>query len=304
MALYKIRDFDPDYRDHFDGDDVKDLDLYNGSDKIGSVKDVLVDEEGRFRYLVISTGAWIFGKNVLLPIGRAQIDYGAKKVFANGLTKEQVEQLPEFSDDMKMDYHSEEQVRGVYRGTPTMNTTATAANAPLESSPALNSDASMGTAYAAAAPTYDENTYDYGIDQDLYKMDHHDDRIRLYEERLVANKRRMKAGEVTVGKHVETETARVNVPIEKERVVVERTTPTSTTAVPVGEAAFNEGEVARMEVYEETPDVHKEAFVREEVKVTKVVDQETVSAEEKIRREELDIDTQGRLSVDDPNRKV
>ena len=53
-----------------------------------------------------------------------------------------------------------------------------------------------------------------------------------------------------------------------------------------------------MEVYEETPDIHKEAFVREEVRVTKVVDQDTVTAEEQLRREELDVDTQGRPVID------
>lgn len=323
MALYRIKDFDPDYRNHFDGDDVKDLDLYNGDEKIGSVNDVLVDEDGRFRYLVISTGAWIFGKKVLLPIGRAQIDYNARRVYAQGLTKSQVEQLPEFTDDLKMDYQSEEQVRNVYRsGATTGAATGMAAGsstmAPLENSAALDAEgtaytgSSMGasmspveTGAAAAAPTYSESDYNYDLDRDLYKMDQHDDRIRLYEERLIANKSRMKTGEVSVGKHVETETARVSVPIEKERVVVERIASTDTTAVPVGADAFHEGQVARMEVYEETPDIHKEAFVREEVRVKKVVDQDVVSSEEQIRREELDIDTQGRPIVDDAStRKV
>jgi len=36
-------------------------------------------------------------------------------------------------------------------------------------------------------------------------------------------------------------------------------------------------EVAHVEIYEEKADIHK-AFVREEVKVTKVVEQETVEA--------------------------
>jgi len=316
MALYRIKDFDPDYRNHFDGDDVKDLDLYNGDQKIGSVNDVLVDEDGHFRYLVISTGAWIFGKKVLLPIGRTRIDYNVRRVFADGLTKEQVEQLPEFSDDMQLDYRNEEQVRGVYRNNTMSNPMdaaagtaavagATATNAPLESSPGLDSDLQEGAAYtgssvgAAVTPTYDQDNYNYDLDRDLYKMDQHDDRIRLYEERLIASKRRMKTGEVTVSKHVETETARVSVPIGKERVVVERIASTDTTAVPVGENAFREGEVVRMEVYEETPDVRKEAFVREEVRVNKVVDQAVVNSEEQIRREELDLDTQGRPIVDD-----
>ncbi|MDX2239152.1 MAG: YsnF/AvaK domain-containing protein [Leptolyngbyaceae cyanobacterium bins.302] len=123
--------------------------------------------------------------------------------------------------------------------------------------------------------------------------------VRLYEERLVADKHREKVGDVVVGKHAETETARVTVPIEKERVVVERVNPTDAGApVAPGEANFNEGEVARVDVYEETPDIRKEAFVAEDVKVKKVVDRETVDVDEQIRREELDLDSSGRPMVD------
>jgi uncharacterized protein (TIGR02271 family) len=71
--------------------------------------------------------------------------------------------------------------------------------------------------------------------------------------------------------------------------------------VAPGEAAFQEGEVARVEVYEETADIHKEAFVREEVRVQKVVDQDTVVADEQVRREELDIDTEGNPVIGQPN---
>jgi uncharacterized protein (TIGR02271 family) len=123
--------------------------------------------------------------------------------------------------------------------------------------------------------------------------------LKLYQERLIANKKRVKTGEVTVGKHVETETARVSVPVEKERVIVERTTPQDAkTVVSPGANAFHEGEVARMEVYEETADVQKKAFVREEVNVRKEVTQETVNTQEQLRREELDVDTDGKPIVD------
>lgn len=310
MALYKIKDFDPDYRNHFDGQDIKDLDLYSGDQKVGSVNDVLVDEEGRFRYLVINTGAWIFGKRVLLPIGRASIDYSGRRVHVNGLTKQQVEDLPEFTDDLKIDYDQEERVRNVYR--PTAATAGTTLNAPLEGSAPLNSPTPIdGAAYtgssAGVAPleasagltSYDRDTYHYDMEPDLYAVDESKHpSLKLYEERLIANKTRQKTGEVTIGKRVETETARVSVPVEKERVVIERSAATAGTAVTPGEAAFQEGEVARMEVYEETPDIHKEAFVREEVRVKKVVEQDTVTAEEEIRREELDMNTQGRPIVE------
>ena len=156
----------------------------------------------------------------------------------------------------------------------------------------------------ANSRTYDRNTYSYDAhDADLYNVSDRDNQtIKLYEERLIANKLRRKAGDVTIGKHVETETERVSVPVEKERVVIERVTPTDAgRAVAPGEAAFGEGQVARVEIYEEVADVRKEAFVREEVRVSKVVEEEIVSTSETVRREELDIDTQGRPVVDRPN---
>ena len=72
------------------------------------------------------------------------------------------------------------------------------------------------------------------------------DNVKLYEERLVADKERHKAGEVAIGKHVETETAKVAVPVEKERIVIERTTPTNEKVVAPGTADFSGGEVERM----------------------------------------------------------
>jgi stress response protein YsnF len=44
-----------------------------------------------------------------------------------------------------------------------------------------------------------------------------------------------------------------------------------------------------MDIYEEVPDIRKETLVREEVKIKKVVEQDTVEAQETVRREELDV---------------
>ncbi|GET43229.1 DUF2382 domain-containing protein [Microseira wollei] len=284
MALLKLEDFDPNYRETFEGDDVKGLGVYaEGNEKIGTVSDVLVDENGHFRYLVVDLGFWIFGKKVLLPIGRTRIDYNADRVYAIGMTREQAENLPEYSDRMTADYDYEERVRGVYRTQPVE------ASAPVDTT--------------ADYSNYDRNNYNYEREPNLFGLNEREHQtFRLYEERLIANKNRYKAGEVAVGKRVETETARVSVPIEKERVVIERVTPSEAgTRVNPGEVAFQEGEVARVELYEETPDIHKEAFVREEVRVKKVVDRDTVEAQDTIRREELDVNTDGTPVVEQPN---
>lgn len=122
--------------------------------------------------------------------------------------------------------------------------------------------------------------------------------IKLYEERMIADKNRTKTGEVAVDKHTESETARVSMPIEKEHIVIERGSKSVEAVDPDNIDAFNDNETVRMEVYEETPDIHKEAFVREEVSIRKEVTQETVKGEENLRREELDVDTQGNPVID------
>ncbi|OUL29097.1 photosystem reaction center subunit H [Nostoc sp. T09] len=306
MALYKLDDFDPNYRDTFQGDDIKGLGVYaEGRDeKIGSVSDVLVDDEGHFRYLVVDLGFWIFGKKVLLPIGRARIDYNTDRVYAIGMTREQAEDLPEFNERSGVDYDYEERVRGVYR-RPVDATRSVDASSVVDTPTPLDASAPLDTNYQPLTtpnyPTYNRDTYTYDHEPSLYNINERDNQtLKLYEERLIAGKRRQKAGEVAIGKRVETETASVSVPLERERVVIERVTPTDAgSPVAPGEANFREGEVARVEIYEETPEIRKEAVVREEVRVSKVVEQETSEAQATVRREELDVDTTGGLPIEE-----
>jgi uncharacterized protein (TIGR02271 family) len=279
MPLYKPEDFDPNYRDTFQGDDVIGMGVYAEvtNEKLGTIANVLVDEEGHFRYLVIDLGFWIFGKRVLLPVGRSRIDYVSDRIYAVGFSKESAESLPEYQDDLTTDSDYEESVRGVYRSFPSAETSPSVqASSPVE-------------------PLGQSGSYDYRQEPALYGMNEQDHRtFRLYEERLVTNKNRVRSGEVTVGKRVEVENQHIAVPVEKERIIIERTTPTDAgKALGIDESAFQEGEVTRVAVYEEIPEIRKETYVREEVKVRKDVEHETVELEETIRREELNIDATG-----------
>lgn len=293
MALMKLDDFDSNYVQTFEGDDVKGFGVYTeAEEKIGSVSDVLVDEEGHFRYLVVDLGFWIFGKKVLLPVGLSRINYNTDRVYAINMSRKQAEDLPEFNDRTVTDYDYEERVRNVYRNSY---------NTPVDADYAVSTPEAIGT---TGYRNFDRNSYTYDQEPTFFGMNERDHQtFRLYEERLIANKTRRKAGEVAIGKRVETETARVSVPIEKERVIIERTTPIDADRIVApGDADFREGEVVRMEIYEETPDIHKEAFVREEVTIKKVVDRDTVDREETIRRERLDIDTDGNPIVENTDR--
>lgn len=152
---------------------------------------------------------------------------------------------------------------------------------------------------------YEQNYGSSGMPWEKAKNAARDAYLKLYEERLVADKQRVKAGEVSVGKHVETETASVAVPVEKERVVVERITPTDAgVAVDPATVNFGSSETARIDVYEETADIQKQAFVREEVNIRKEVEQELVQVEDQVRREELDVDAHGQPVIDRANQSI
>lgn len=269
MPLYKLEEFDPNYRETCGGNDIKALHLYTeGGNEVGAIADVLVDENGRFRYLVIDTHLDSVGKKILLPIGLARINYPAGRVFVDGLSKQQVENLPEYQQHLRVDQDFEEKVRNVYRSQPET------------------------AAYNRENYTYEQEPSLYGLNEEYHQN------LRLYEERLIANKQRVKTGEVAVSKHIETETQSVRVPIEKERVVIDRVQPPEiSTVVDPNEVKFQEGEVAHIDVYQETPEIHKETFVREEVRVRKVVERDVVEAQDVIRKEELDIDTSGDLNI-------
>ena len=299
MALYKIKDFDPDYTKHMNNRDVKGLDVYAGAEKIGSVNDLMVDEQGQFRYIVLDTGSWLGGKKLLLPIGRARIDSAGNRVYADNLTKTQAQALPEFTEELRIDYDHEEQVRGVYRNDRSMQPRSTA-TVSTDRTPVTTPDdepmLAVEDEYAEVEGgyVYDRNTYRHEQEPDLYAVNEQSHpNFKLYEERLVTSKTRQKTGETVISKRVETETAQASVPVEKERVVIEHVPGTSGTAVAPGVATFQEGEVSRVEVYEEVPEFHKEAFVREEVRVSKVVENENATVQDTIRREELDVDNQG-----------
>ncbi len=170
MPLHKIKDFDSNYRQHFDNRDILRYDVYGGSEKIGSVDDLLVDEGGQFRYFVISTGGWIAGKKILLPMGRSRIDDNAHRVYVNELTRDQVKRLPDYKGG-PIDYDYEERVRDVYRSAII--------------------DQGMNTVPA----TYDRHSYGYDRDPALYQLnDRNHEHLRHSEARLMSRR-------PIVGKH-------------------------------------------------------------------------------------------------------
>jgi len=117
--------------------------------------------------------------------------------------------------------------------------------------------------------------------------------MQLKEERLHVEKHPVQAGEVRIGKEVHTETKHMDIPIEREEVVVERH-PVQGRAIP-GE--IGAGEEIRVPVREEQVSVHKDVVVTEEVGVGKRTVQDTKRVSGEVRKEEARIERKGDVDV-------
>lgn len=113
-----------------------------------------------------------------------------------------------------------------------------------------------------------------------------------HEERLKVGTEQREAGQVRLHKRVRTENQSVDVPVQREELVVERekVDPNSAEARSAGQIdeAGHQEEVVTLR--EERPVVDKETVATEKVNVGKrtVQDTETVSGE--VRKEEIDVD--------------
>jgi uncharacterized protein (TIGR02271 family) len=124
------------------------------------------------------------------------------------------------------------------------------------------------------------------------------DTFQVKEERLHAEKRPVETGEVNVRKEVHSETKTMEVPVEREEVIIERT-PVHGRAATEGIATgdIREGEQIRVPVREEQVNVTKEPVVTEEVKVGKQVVQDTEHVSGEVRKEEVKVDQTGDVDV-------
>ncbi|MBB5233475.1 PRC and DUF2382 domain-containing protein [Deinococcus budaensis] len=228
-----------------------------GGDKIGTVRDALVDPStGRIRMLILDVGGWFSSKEVVVPVGEARFDDSG--VYFDNLTKDQVKNMSEYRYDQTYSNEAMMADERVLRGA---NTTETES-------------------------TYRERAY------------RTPDRLQLLEERLMVNKERFSAGAVEIGKHVETRQETVNVPLQREEVIIERHAVTD--ARPVEGAVLGAAsETMRVDLEAERANVSKQAYVTEEVEIGKRTVTETQTVTETVGREVLDVNKTGEVQLTD-----
>jgi uncharacterized protein (TIGR02271 family) len=118
-------------------------------------------------------------------------------------------------------------------------------------------------------------------------------RLTLSEEQLAVGKRSREAGEVDIGKHVETEHVRQSVPTMHEEVTIERRPldGMNTAGATIGEEHLS------VPLREEEVVAEKRVVPREEILAHKREVVETEQVDATLRREELDVDRQGDVEI-------
>jgi len=119
-------------------------------------------------------------------------------------------------------------------------------------------------------------------------------RLKLREEQLRAQKQPVETGEARLHKDVVTEQKSFEVPVTREEVYVERRPGSGQpTDQPIGE----QGETYRIPVREEQVTVEKQPVEREEIVLGKRPVQETKQVSDTVRREEARVEQRGDINV-------
>ena len=230
-------------------------------EKIGTIDNVFLDTDtGRPEWFAIKTG--LFGMNSsLAPIVGSEESSDGIRVDA---TKDTVKDAPHVGEGGELDADEELRLYEHYH---------------------IDRDAGVDAYTHEKRKTAGYNV-DRRIDKD-YKVEKHTDdaAVTRREEELKVDTHKEKAGKVRLRKYVTTENETVTVPVEKERVVVEREP-----ASGKGSKGDIGDEVAEMTVHEDKVDARKEVVDKETVKAHKESTTDTEKVQADVRKEKVDVD--------------
>ncbi|WIY82925.1 PRC and DUF2382 domain-containing protein [Propionimicrobium sp. PCR01-08-3] len=236
----------------------------NENKRIGTVGQIYVDNQtGRPKFVTVNLG--LFGtRETFLPVDAARQNNGDLTV---PFSKDFIKGAPSIEADGELTPKEESELFRYYADGMTSGEHGTPAAG-------RGTNTVRGRAEGDRARVGDEET------------------LVAHEERLRVNTQQQEAGRARLRKRVRTEKENIEVPVQREELVVDREAidPNSAearAAGPIGETA-NEDEVVTLK--EERPVVDKETVATEKVNVGKrtVQDSETVSAD--LRKEEIDVD--------------
>jgi uncharacterized protein (TIGR02271 family) len=283
---FEVADHDPDVR----GWDVISAD----GRKIGEVEDLIVDTGAmKVRYLDVEIDKDYRtddNRRMLIPVGQARLHDDEDHVHVNALSSSELKTFPRYSDRFDRTY--EDSVHRHFGSTDTRAGTDYYAHSHFDD------DSFYGKRRGTGSTAGRSSTSRGRSDSPSTARDAsgRQDRMTLSEEELAVSKQRHSAGEVRVGKHVETEHVSRDVPVTRESATVERR-PLDASDARGSRPEITDDEI-RIPLMEEEAVVEKRVVPKEEIVVKKHQTQDTERVEADLRRERADIE-----GADDTTRK-
>jgi len=238
--------------------------------KIGSAGQVYVDDQsGRLEWITVNTG--LFGtKESFVPLRDATVQ-GDDLVVP--YDKDRVKNAPQGDQDGDghLSAEGEDELYRYYGITADYDTTTTGTAGYTEGT--VGTTAGLGT---------DSGTDVSGPETDN-AMTRSEERIRVGTERVQTGRARLR-------KYVTTETVHQEVPVSRERLVVEREPITEANIGNATSGPDISEEEHEITLSEERPVVAKETVPVERVRVDKEVETTTVGVDETVRKENIDLD--------------
>ena len=272
---FEIADGEPDIR----GWDVKD----SFGKQLGEVEELIFDTQSRkVRYLVVDLEENDYDlddKEVLVPVGVAELHGDDDDVILNGVTAEQLSSLPEYDDD-RLDGDYESSIRNVLGGS------------------ALGGAAAMG----ASGTGTDFYQHEHFNEANLYRNRPRfneassDSTIPVVGEELEVGKREVETGGMRLRSRIVENEVSEDVNLRHETVQVER----NNVDRPATGGDFQEEEL-EMRAHDEVHVVNKSARVVEEISLNKVVTEHEETIHENLKSTEVSMndDNNSDLNMDD-----
>ncbi len=267
-----------------------DYEVYDrGGERLGHVDTLFLDEDDRPEYLGVKMGL-LGTRSTLIPwaaVARADEEVGRLEV---DVDKETAENGPAFEDDQEITPELEIQVHGHYgleRAAGSEDRGGYYSDTGQTGTTTGSSDLGMAKGGTATGGLREHHHGSEGLREPGGDPKAGDEiRVQRSEEELVVGTREREAGALRVRKRVRTERERLEVPVRREEVYIER--------VPVSGEATAEAEIGEEEIVvpvtEEEIVVSKRPVVKEEIRIRKDVVEDIEVVEEDLRREEIDVE--------------
>ncbi|MDX2214585.1 MAG: PRC-barrel domain-containing protein [Oculatellaceae cyanobacterium bins.114] len=265
MTLLRLNELDPRHRRTVRGKDIRQFQIYSNQNQlVGKVTDALLDKAGQFYYLIADIQSPKVSNHVLIPLRQTRVDLEGERVYLSGLDATQITELPTYdihdahligsfntTQNKSTGYTTDSPVLVLEGSAPLEASLSLESVTPLEAqvvklvrpvtTPITTSPTTVSSPLPTPPDSQSTSPEEISLEQMILPKRYEsgqsplatssstssdvldEQTIRLLEERLQVNLQKRKVGEVIVRKEIETQI--IEVPIRRERLVVEQISP-------------------------------------------------------------------------------